>query len=87
VPEHTELTWLLCALAELGRLQRMHQFRDKAPAQLVSAGTLLYPVHAGRGCAHFAYRAEEVPARTSAHLGWQRHRAAVQRSSATGGKC
>ena len=46
VPEHTELTWLLCSVTELGRLQRMHQFRDKSLAQreLVSAGLLLYPV-------------------------------------------
>jgi tryptophanyl-tRNA synthetase len=61
VPEHTELTWLLCTLAELGRLQRMHQFRDKAPAQreLVSAGLLLYPVLQAADV--LAYRAEEVP--------------------------
>jgi tryptophanyl-tRNA synthetase len=61
VPEHTELTWLLCALAELGRLQRMHQFRDKAPAQreLVSAGLLMYPVLQAADV--LAYRAEEVP--------------------------
>jgi tryptophanyl-tRNA synthetase len=40
VPEHTELTWLLSSVTELGRLQRMHQFRDKELAQreLVSAG-------------------------------------------------
>jgi tryptophanyl-tRNA synthetase len=61
VPEHTELTWLLCALTELGRLQRMHQFRDKAPAQreLVSAGLLMYPVLQAADV--LAYRAEEVP--------------------------
>ena len=33
VPEHTELCWLLCSVTELGRLQRMHQFRDKSMAQ------------------------------------------------------
>src|SRR5664279_5901692 len=33
VPEHTELAWLLCSVTELGRLQRMHQFRDKSLAQ------------------------------------------------------
>jgi tryptophanyl-tRNA synthetase len=61
VPEHTELTWLLCSVAELGRLQRMHQFRDKAPAQreLVSAGLLLYPVLQAADV--LAYRAQEVP--------------------------
>jgi tryptophanyl-tRNA synthetase len=61
VPEHTELTWLLCGLTELGRLQRMHQFRDKSVAQreLVSAGLLFYPVLQAADV--LAYRAEEVP--------------------------
>src|SRR5215470_13877655 len=46
VREHTELTWLLSSVTELGRLQRMHQFRDKSMAQreLVSAALLDYPV-------------------------------------------
>ncbi|HEY1834603.1 MAG TPA: tryptophan--tRNA ligase [Solirubrobacteraceae bacterium] len=61
VAEHTELTWLLCSVAELGRLQRMHQFRDKSMAQreLVSAGLLLYPVLMAADV--LAYRAHEVP--------------------------
>ncbi len=61
VHEHTELTWLLCSVTELGRLQRMHQFRDKSLAQreLVSAGLLLYPVLQAADV--LAYRAEEVP--------------------------
>jgi tryptophanyl-tRNA synthetase len=61
VHEHTELTWLLSSVTEVGRLQRMHQFRDKAPAQreLVSAGLLLYPVLQAADV--LAYRAEEVP--------------------------
>ncbi|MDE3069625.1 MAG: tryptophan--tRNA ligase [Acidobacteriota bacterium] len=61
VAEHTELTWLLCAVTELGRLQRMHQFRDKSHAQreLVSAGLLLYPVLQAADV--LAYRATEVP--------------------------
>ncbi len=61
VPEHTELTWLLCGLTELGRLQRMHQFRDKSVSQreLVSAGLLVYPVLQAADV--LAYRAEEVP--------------------------
>ena len=38
--------WLLCSVTELGRLQRMHQFRTSRCTQreLVSAGLLLYPV-------------------------------------------
>jgi tryptophanyl-tRNA synthetase len=61
VAEHTELTWLLSSVTELGRLQRMHQFRDKSVGQreLVSAGLLLYPVLQAADV--LAYRAQEVP--------------------------
>jgi tryptophanyl-tRNA synthetase len=61
VPQHTELTWLLSSLTELGRLQRMHQFRDKSVAQreLVPAALLLYPVLQAADV--LAYRAHEVP--------------------------
>jgi tryptophanyl-tRNA synthetase len=61
VMEHAELTWMLCSVTELGRLQRMHQFRDKSVAQreLVSAGLLLYPVLQAADV--LAYRAHEVP--------------------------
>src|SRR3712207_1254625 len=61
VAEHTELTWLLSSVTELGRLNRMHQFRDKSAAQrqLVSAGLLFYPVLMAADV--LAYRAHEVP--------------------------
>jgi tryptophanyl-tRNA synthetase len=61
VPQHTELTWLLSTVTELGRLQRMHQFRDKSLAQreLVSAALLCYPVLQAADV--LAYRAHEVP--------------------------
>jgi tryptophanyl-tRNA synthetase len=61
VAQHTELTWLLSSVTELGRLQRMHQFRDKSLAQreLVSAGLLMYPVLQAADV--LAYRAQEVP--------------------------
>ena len=61
VPQHTELTWLLSSVTELGRLQRMHQFRDKSLAQreLVPAALLLYPVLQAADV--LAYRAHEVP--------------------------
>jgi tryptophanyl-tRNA synthetase len=61
VHEHTELCWLLCSVTELGRLQRMHQFRDKSQLQreLVSAGLLVYPVLQAADV--LAYRAHEVP--------------------------
>jgi tryptophanyl-tRNA synthetase len=61
VHEHTELCWLFSGLTELGRLQRMHQFRDKSLAQreLVSSGLLFYPVLQAADV--LAYRAHEVP--------------------------
>jgi len=61
VHEHTELTWLLSGVTELGRLDRMHQFRDKSTAarELVSAGLLFYPVLMAADV--LAYRAHEVP--------------------------
>jgi tryptophanyl-tRNA synthetase len=61
VQEHAELCWLLCSVTELGRLQRMHQFRDKSLAQreLVPASLLLYPVLQAADV--LAYRAHEVP--------------------------
>ncbi len=61
VPEHTELSWMLASVTELGRLQRMHQFRDKSVAQreLVSSGLLFYPVLQAADV--LAYRANEVP--------------------------
>jgi len=61
VMEHAELSWLLSSVTELGRLNRMHQFRDKSVAQrqLVSAGLLFYPVLQAADV--LAYRANEVP--------------------------
>jgi tryptophanyl-tRNA synthetase len=61
VREHTELTWLLSSVTELGRLDRMHQFRDKSEAQrqMVRAGLLFYPVLMAADV--LAYRANEVP--------------------------
>ncbi len=61
VREHTELSWLLSSVTELGRLNRMHQFRDKSVAQrrLVSAGLLFYPVLQAADV--LAYGAHEVP--------------------------
>jgi tryptophanyl-tRNA synthetase len=61
VGEHTELTWLLSGVTELGRLDRMHQFRDKSVSQrqMVRAGLLFYPVLMAADV--LAYRAQEVP--------------------------
>jgi len=61
VVEHSELSWLLTSVTPVGRLDRMHQFRDKSSAQreLVSAGLLFYPVLMAADV--LAYRAHEVP--------------------------
>jgi tryptophanyl-tRNA synthetase len=61
VLEHSELAWLLGTVTAYGDLQRMHQFKDKAPKQraLVSAGLFFYPVLQAADV--LAYQAEEVP--------------------------
>lgn len=61
VPEHTELTWLLSAVASHGDLNRMTQFKDKSGKQreLVSAGLFLYPVLMAADI--LAYRTDLVP--------------------------
>jgi tryptophanyl-tRNA synthetase len=61
VQEHTELSWLLSSVTSIGELDRMHQFRDKSPAQreLAPAGLLFYPVLMAADV--LAYRAHEVP--------------------------
>ena len=61
VQEHAELSWLLSAVTAVGELDRMHQFRDKSPAQreLAPAGLLFYPVLMAADV--LAYRAHEVP--------------------------
>jgi tryptophanyl-tRNA synthetase len=61
VLEHSELTWLLSSVAAFGELNRMHQFKDKAPAQreLVTVGLFTYPVLMAADV--LAYRAHEVP--------------------------
>src|SRR3984893_8786442 len=82
VKEHTELTWLLCSVTELGRLQRMHQFRDKSLSQreLVSAGLLLYPVLQAADV--LAYRAQEVPVGEDQREDLELMRAVARRSNA-----
>jgi tryptophanyl-tRNA synthetase len=61
VLEHSELAWLLGSVTSYGDLQRMTQFKDKAPKQrtLVSAGLFFYPVLMAADV--LAYRTDEVP--------------------------
>jgi tryptophanyl-tRNA synthetase len=59
--EHSELTWLLCAVTAYGDLQRMTQFKDKSAReqQLVRTSLFLYP--ALQAADILLYRADEVP--------------------------
>jgi tryptophanyl-tRNA synthetase len=61
VLEHSELAWLLGSVTAYGDLQRMTQFKEKAPKQraLVSAGLFFYPVLMAADV--LAYRTDEVP--------------------------
>ena len=65
VHEHTELCWLLCAVAAWGDLNRMHQWKEKREllesrtGAFVSAGLFFYPVLQAADV--LAYRANEVP--------------------------
>ena len=61
VPEHTELTWLLSGVTELGRLSGCTSSATSPLGQreLVSAGLLFYPVLMAADV--LAYRAQEVP--------------------------
>jgi tryptophanyl-tRNA synthetase len=59
--EHSELTWLLCAVTAYGDLQRMHQFKDKSAReqQLVRTSLFLYP--ALQAADILLYKTDEVP--------------------------
>jgi tryptophanyl-tRNA synthetase len=61
VQEHTELSWMLSSVVPVGELDRMHQFRDKAPGQreMARSGLLFYPVLMAADV--LAYKAHEVP--------------------------
>lgn len=60
VPEHASLTWLLNAIAPLGELERMTQFKDKSQElESIPAGLLNYPILMAADI--LLYRAEMVP--------------------------
>jgi tryptophanyl-tRNA synthetase len=60
VPEHVELMWLLNAVAPLGELERMTQFKDKAQhVESIPAGLLNYPILMAADI--LLYRADLVP--------------------------
>ena len=60
VPEHTELAWLFNAVAPVGDLERMTQFKDKAQRfESVPAGILNYPILQAADI--LLYKADAVP--------------------------
>ncbi|MCA9736837.1 MAG: tryptophan--tRNA ligase [Gemmatimonadota bacterium] len=60
VPEHVELSWLFNAVAPVGDLERMTQYKDKsAKLESVPAGLLNYPVLQAADI--LIYRADAVP--------------------------
>ena len=60
VPEHTEACWLLSAVATMGELQRMTQFKEKSEGQdSVSLAVFSYPVLQAADI--LLYRTDRVP--------------------------
>lgn len=61
VPAHSELMWLLSTIAQMGKLERMTQFKDKAGknAERAGLGLFAYPVLMAADI--LIYRATHVP--------------------------
>jgi tryptophanyl-tRNA synthetase len=61
VPEHSQLMWLLATMAQMGKLERMTQFKDKAGkhAERVGLGLFAYPVLMAADI--LIYKATHVP--------------------------
>lgn len=61
LPEHAELMWIFSAIAPLGALERMTQFKEKAQQQAenINAGILTYPVLQAADIV--LYKADGVP--------------------------
>jgi tryptophanyl-tRNA synthetase len=61
IPEHSELMWLFATMAQMGKLQRMTQFKDKAGknAERAGLGLFAYPVLMAADI--LIYKATHVP--------------------------
>ena len=61
VPQHSQLMWLLATMAQMGKLERMTQFKDKAGknAERAGLGLFAYPVLMAADI--LIYRATHVP--------------------------
>lgn len=61
VPEHSELMWLLGTMSQMGKLERMTQFKDKAGKHKERAGLGLFSYPVLMAADILLYRATHVP--------------------------
>jgi tryptophanyl-tRNA synthetase len=61
VAEHSQLMWLLATMAQMGKLDRMTQFKDKAGKNKEKAGLGLYSYPVLMAADILAYQATHVP--------------------------
>ncbi len=61
VPEHSQLMWLLATMAQMGKLERMTQFKDKAGKHKERAGLGLFAYPVLMAADILVYNATHVP--------------------------
>lgn len=61
VPEHSQLMWLLATMAQMGKLERMTQFKDKAGKNAERAGLGLFSYPVLMAADILVYKATHVP--------------------------
>ena len=61
VPEHSQLMWLLSTIAQMGKLERMTQFKDKAGTNQERAGLGLFSYPVLMAADILVYNATHVP--------------------------
>jgi tryptophanyl-tRNA synthetase len=61
VPAHSQLMWLLATMTQMGKLDRMTQFKDKAGKNAERAGLGLYAYPVLMAADILAYKATHVP--------------------------
>ena len=61
IPEHSQLMWLLATMAQMGKLERMTQFKDKAGKNQERAGLGLFAYPVLMAADILIYKATHVP--------------------------
>ncbi len=61
VPQHSQLMWLLATMAQMGKLDRMTQFKDKSGKNAEKAGLGLYAYPVLMAADILVYKATHVP--------------------------